>query len=241
VQVTHPKIAVRGLPEGISGFRIAVLADVHHSPIVPLSRVRRVVDLANAAEADLIALVGDYVWNGPRHIGPVFAQLARLRARHGVIAVLGNHDHWDGAPETRERMAAAGIADLTNRNVRIETPRGSFQIAGLDDPWAGAPKVEQALAGIRAATGAVMLCHQPVAAELMIDDRVSLMIAGHTHGGQVVLPFIGPIVVPGPRKYVSGLVQGPRCPVYISRGIAYAGVPLRINCPAELPIITLLP
>jgi predicted MPP superfamily phosphohydrolase len=241
LEVTRTDIAVRKLPEGISGFTIALLADIHYSFIHPLEHVRRAVDLTNSLRPDLIALAGDYTWHGAGRMAPVFRELGRLRAPYGVFAVLGNHDYWDSASAARQAMAAAGIPELCNDNAKIWTDNGSFYLAGLDDPWAGKPRMEKALGGIPTVRPVVMLAHQPVCVEKVTDDRVSLMLSGHTHGGQIVLPGIGAPIIPGPRKYTSGLVQGPHCPVYITRGIGYAGVPLRINCPPEVALITLQP
>lgn len=241
LEVTRIAIGVRKLPDRLAGFTIALLSDLHFSVIHPIGHIRRAIDLTNSLKPDLIALAGDYTWHGAARVNPVFRELGRLRAPHGVFAVLGNHDYWDGASVAREAMAAAGIPELHNDNAKIMTDDGSFYLAGLDDPWAGKPRVEKALGGIPLVRPVIMIAHQPVCVRMLQDDRVSLMLSGHTHGGQIVLPFIGAPVTPGPRKLTSGLVQGPHCPVFITRGVGYAGVPIRINCPPEVALITLQP
>ena len=239
--VTRVDIGVRRLPERLSGFTIALLSDIHYSIIHPMSHIRHAVDVANSLMPDLIALAGDYTWHSASRAMPAFQELGRLRAPHGVFAVMGNHDHWDGVTAARQAMTAVGISELLNDNAKIATENGSFYLAGLDDPWAGKPRVEKALGGIPAARAVIMIAHQPVCVRMLKDDRVSLMLSGHTHGGQIVLPLVGAPVTPGPRKLTSGLVQGPHCPVFITRGIGYAGVPLRINCPPEVALVTLRP
>ena len=241
IVVSRPRVKLNSLPPGLTGLRIAVIADVHHSAILPLPCVRRMVDLANAQAPDVIALVGDYVSDGAKYIVPVFGELARLRARYGVYGVLGNWDCFSGAAETRAAMRSAGIVDLTNAHAEVRTPGGSLWLAGVDDPSFGLPDLDAALSGVPLGAATVLLVHEPPFVERLGSAKVGLMLAGHTHGGQIVLPFYGPPILPSKecRPYLSGLFQRPNCQLYVSRGVGYYLIPFRFDCPAELPVITL--
>jgi uncharacterized protein len=243
IVVSRPRVKLRGLPAGLAGLRIAVIADVHHSGILPRRCVRRMVDLTNAQDPDVITLVGDYVSEDAGYISPVFRELTRLRAKYGVYGVLGNWDHFGGAAETRAAMRSAGIVDLTNASAEVRTPGGSLWLVGVDDLRIGQPDLGAALAGVPEGAATVLLAHEPPFVERLGEAHVGLMIAGHTHGGQVVIPFYGPPILPDEscRPYLAGLFQRPNCQLYVSRGVGYYFVPFRFDCPAELPVITLEP
>jgi len=240
--VNHVTLTVPNLPEAFKGKRVAFLADLHHGPYVPLSYVRHAVDMANALKPDLIALGGDYPHRGIRYIAPCIRQLARLRAPLGVYAVLGNHDHYDyGQPYASAALRDAGIPELTNRGGWIEADGARLWLCGVDDYWRGTQDLPAALAGTTAADAVILLSHNPDYVEEIRDPRVGLVLSGHTHGGQVNLPIIGPPVVPSiyGQKYVHGLVQGPVTQVFVTRGIGTITPPVRIFCKPEIVLITL--
>ena len=240
-KVTHPVIAIPSLPPSWDGVRIAHLTDFHVGRFLDLDDVRGVIDTTLAEKPDLVVLTGDYV-SRPEAITAEYGKLlATLEAPLGVFAVLGNHDHWTDAPRVTEMLRAAGIRLLANTHVVLRRGTARLCLAGVADLWEDDPSVERALAGVDEGVPRVLLCHNPDYAEAMpARPRVDVVFAGHTHGGQVKIPF-------GPRprlpvkhkKYGSGLVEGPHCPVYVSRGIGMVGIPMRFNCRPEIPIITL--
>jgi hypothetical protein len=240
--VNRHDIPIRGLPEEFDGFRIALLSDFHHSAWVPASYLAGVVRAANLLDPDLIALTGDFVHRGREWVSPCFRVLAALRAPHGVHAVLGNHDHYDNAATTcHDVMAAVGINDLTNRGVTIHQHGAALRLGGVGDLWRDRQNLRKALGNHRTATAAILLSHNPDYAEEIRDERVRLVLSGHTHGGQCVLPLLGAPVVPSKfgQRYLAGLCQAPQTQVFVTRGVGCALPPIRINCPPEIALLTL--
>lgn len=252
VPVTRTSLKIAGLPESMNGLRIVQLTDLHLGPWISREFVRSVVDRANRLEPDLIALTGDYVHQSPDYIWPVAAELGRLRAKGGVAAVLGNHDWWESAELFREHFDRFGIP-LIDNNRLILTPerrlersaREGLCIAGVGDLWEDDIKFSSALGGVPDAMPRVVLSHNPDVAEMTElaggSYRADLLLAGHTHGGQVGFPVVGTPVIPSRygQKYARGLVQGPACPVYVSRGVGTTGLPVRFRVPPEIAVITL--
>lgn len=253
----HP---LRDLPAELDGLRVVQLTDIHHGPNLSLEYVRRAVRTANALDADLMVLTGDFVHRSPVYIEPVARELANLRARVGVVGVLGNHDWWEDGPRSKRAFAAVGIPLLDNdralvtRDRRLLLPRDGHAaawrdaglcVAGIGDFLEDDQDYDRALRGVPADVPRLLLSHNPDAAEdrrlLDAPHRVDLMISGHTHGGQIVLPLIGPPVIPSRygRKYAGGLIQGPKFPVFVSRGIGTTLLPVRLGASPEIAVIEL--
>lgn len=240
--IVRRQIHLAGLPGVFDGFRVALLSDLHHGPWIDRAHLRRVVDLANSERPDLIALTGDYINHGRDWVPGCMAELSCLRARQGVVAVLGNHDHGDrAAAVVRQGLRQAGIADLTNTNITLERDGHSFIVGGVGDFWREKQDLHSALQGARHRESTLLLSHNPDYVETITDDRVGLVLSGHTHGGQCVFPLIGAPIVPSRygQKYVSGLCQGPQARVFVTRGIGVISPPVRFCCPAEVALLTL--
>jgi len=253
--ITRLNIPMAGLPEELRGFRIVQLTDIHHGAWVPLPFVRRAVDAANALAPDLFVLTGDYVTGSHRYFRPVIEELARLRAPSGVVAVLGNHDWWEGADVARAEFGTVDIPlidnsaryiDVNRRLVNVPPAQG-LCIGGVGDLWEDQTNFEKALGAAGEAMPRILLAHNPDTAEREPlrsgKYRVDLMLSGHTHGGQIRLPFLGTPIVPSAfgQKYAQGMVQGPTCLVYISRGVGLSMLPLRLGVPPEITLIELSP
>ncbi len=235
-------IPVAGLAPAFEGFRIALLSDIHHSPWIPVSYIRDVVNLTNALRPNLIAVTGDFIDNGEEWVPGCMRELARLRAPSGVFAVLGNHDHHKrSAPVVREGLARAGIGDLTNTGHSIYRGGEFLRIAGTGDYWREKQSLNHPLAGIRTPRSVILLQHNPDYVERITDDRIGLVLSGHTHGGQCVLPFIGSPILPSRygQKYAAGLCQGPLAQVFVTRGVGTTFPPVRLACPPEVALLTL--
>ena len=239
-ELTETDIFIRDLPPSFDGFRIAHVSDVHHSSLVPIEEVRRVVELANGARADLIALTGDYTTASRKYIEPCAEALSALAAPHGVWAVLGNHDHHTDGAATERALVTRGIGLLDNANTRLRRGGDELQLAGIDDwswvqnDWARAFK------GVDRARPTVLLSHQPSVLDRPETEGVSLILSGHTHGGQVRLPLLGsPARLVDEFKYLRGRFERERTQLYVTRGTGVIGLPLRIGARPEIAVLRL--
>jgi predicted MPP superfamily phosphohydrolase len=242
IRVTRHTVAVPNLPPAFDGKTVAVLADLHHGPFVGIDFIREAVALTNALNPDLVALVGDYAHRGERahvQLPPCLDALSALSAPLGVFAVPGNHDMQRSGAVYRDVIASTPLRDLTNRHAEVTLDGQRLWLAGVDDLWWGKPSLPTALANIPTGSAVVLLSHNPDFAEQQPDPRVGLMLSGHTHGGQVYLGKAPWVPSQYGEKYRHGLVQGPKSSVFVSRGLGEAGVPLRINVPPEVCILTL--
>ena len=242
IAVERRSVPIRGLHAAMDGFRIVLVSDTHCGPWTRPSFVRKAVALANAQEPDAVLLLGDYCHRHRRYIEPGIAPFAALEAKEAVLGVLGNHDHWEDAKQTRQELARAGVADLTNRSVVLARGDGRLAIGGVDDLWTGDQEPERAFAHVPPGVPRILMSHNPDYAETLPEGlRVDLMVSGHTHGGQVWLPLRGAPLLPSRygQKYRAGMVEGPACRVYVTRGIGTISPPVRFLCRPELTVLTL--
>ena len=239
--VARHTIAIPNLPAAFDGLTIALLTDLHHGRFTSLHYIRTIVEVTNAQQADIIALGGDYAHAHRRYIPPCLEMLAELKARLGVFGVLGNHDHWYDARLTRECMRRSHIADLTNTGYWLLRGTSRLRIGGVDDFWEGAQELSAALGDASADETCILLSHNPDYVETISDRRVGLVLSGHTHGGQIVLPGVGAPYVPSMygQKYLHGLVRTAYTQVYVSRGLATIGPPVRLGARPEISLIRL--
>ncbi len=252
LHVRRYRIAIAGLPPSLAGLRLVHIADTHLGPYITLPYLEGVIERANTLRPDVVLLTGDYVHRSPATIPAGVGVMRGLRPRVATLAVLGNHDHWEGADRCREAFDRIGIPVLDNRRFFLdparrlspEAPASGLCLAGVDDLWEGEVRPDQALGGVPPAMPRLLLSHNPDVAETLTGEhRVDLMLCGHTHGGQVVVPFYGPPIVPSRfgMKYAGGLNQGPHCRVMTTRGAGMAFIPVRFNCPPEIGLIELVP
>ncbi len=240
-EVTERDIFIRDLPERFDGFRITQLTDVHHSRIVGLEEVQRVVKMANDTRPDLIVLTGDYTTSYRRYIEPCAAVLAGLTAPEGVWAVLGNHDHYTDPELTTRALVRNRIAVMNNANTTIRRGPDAIQLAGIDDwSWNGTDW-RRAFYGLDGRQPSVLLSHQPIVLDLAEAQAASLILSGHTHGGQIKLPFIGAPArfATMDLKYASGLFRRGQTQLYVSRGTGVIGLPVRLGVRPEIAVLRL--
>jgi len=233
-------------PLACDGLRVAILADLHvGSPWNGLEKLDRIIETTRRAEPDLILLAGDYVIHGvvggdftpPEEIA---ARLGTLTAPMGVHAVLGNHDWWLDAERVRSALENAGIPVLDDASARIEMGECSFWLAGLGDLWEGDPDIEATLAAIPPSETVLAFTHNPDIFPA-IPPRVSLTVAGHTHGGQVNLPVIGRPIVPSQfgERYAIGHVIEQGRHLFVSSGLGTSILPVRFRVPPEVSVLEL--
>ena len=242
VVVERKTIAINDLPDAFDGFRICQITDVHHGPFTGLGFIKEVVEKVNSLNPGLVVLTGDYVDHSSKYIVPAVSALCRLKSSNGVLAVLGNHDHWMDAKLTQEVFNRYNVPVITNSHKLIEIKDKAICVAGVGDLMEDSQDLKAAFYGVPADIPRILLSHNPDYAESMpASERVDLVLAGHTHGGQVRMPFsIAPITMSMyGQKYAGGLVRSASGQVYVSRGIGVVGLPVRFNCPPEITIITL--
>lgn len=251
-EITRRQIAIKGLSPGLNGLRIVQLSDIHHGPWMSLAWVRQIIDAANALAPDVVALTGDYIYNGVDYVQPMALELARLRARVGVVAVMGNHDWWGGGELMKSAFANRRVPLIDNARLFVTPQRRLVQrtteglcLAGVGDLWEDKCLYDKALGGVPGGMPRILLSHNPDVAEesqfLQSGYRVDLMLSGHTHGGQISLPVIGAPVTNSAfgQKYAKGLVAGPVCPVFITRGLGMTVMPVRVGVRPEISVIEL--
>lgn len=239
-ELTETDVFIRGLPPSFEGFRVALLTDVHHSRIVPLEEVRRAVALTNEARPDLVALTGDYTTSRRRYVEPCAEALGLLRAPSGVWAVLGNHDHYTDAELTARAFARRKINVLSNANTLLRRGADELRLAGVDDWGWGKADWARALEGVDRSLPCVLLSHEPAVLDMPETRGLSLILSGHTHGGQVRLPFVGaPARVVEEFRYLRGLYEKDGTQLYVSRGTGMIGLPVRFGARPEIAVIRL--
>src|SRR5262249_46738717 len=160
--IERQEIYLRRLPTALSGLRIVHLSDFHYGPLVDPRHLERAIDIANNLKPDLIALTGDYISQERSYAAPCATLVGQLRARHGVFAVLGNHDHWTDATLITDLFRAEGIRVLLNEGLRVDINGEAFWLAGVDDTMVGLEDLSLALAGARDSELKLLLAHNPV-------------------------------------------------------------------------------
>jgi len=247
IEVRLPRLA-----DSWDGFRIAQLSDLHyddHFSVVPL---RNAINIVNGLQPDLIVVTGDFVTSRGRRAGravavqaakviePCAQLLVQMHARSGTLAALGNHDVDADAAYIIEALQSHDIPVLRNRSVPLEREGKRLWLCGVDDILTGKPRLDLALKDIPADEPVVLLAHEPDWADYVANHPVDLQLSGHSHGGQIRIPFLGaPYLPPLARKYPWGLRRIGGLTLYTNAGIGTIEVPTRINCPPEVTLITL--
>jgi hypothetical protein len=240
-EITETEVWLSRLSPAHEGLKIVQLRDLHHSLFTPLEEIQRAVHLANHLRPDVVALTGDYVTLSPAYIWPVARTLGKLRARLGVFAILGNHDFQVDPDEVTRALHAQRIRVLRNSHCALRSRSGNLWIVGVDDLWWEAEDIRDALRSVPARDPKVLLCHNPLGIYMAAAHGIDLVLAGHTHGGQVRLPMVGSVYGRSKlgERFVEGWNRLNGTQIYISRGIGKVLVPLRFGCPAEITILRL--
>lgn len=234
-------------PKDAKPLRIAFASDFHVGcPSVGLEEMAHIVEKINALKADIIFLGGDYLIQGVllgRYIqpAPIAEALSKLKAPLGVFSVLGNHDWWKDGDGMWKALERAGINVLENNAIKISNEDFSFWIAGIADDTTRKPDYTQTMTFIKDQSPIIMLAHDP-ASFLDVDDRPVLTLCGHTHGGQITIPYISPIVIPGraPLKYAYGHIEENGRDMIVTSGIGTSILPVRFGRRPEIVSINLM-
>jgi predicted MPP superfamily phosphohydrolase len=246
VVVREETIQLENWPAGLENLRIAVLSDLHvGSPHISADKLRYIVLKVNEARPDVVVLLGDFVIQnvvGGKFVEPeiIAANLKGLRARHGVYAVLGNHDWWYDAVRVGRALESAGILVLENDVARIERGGQAIWLAGLTDAWTNLTDIAGTLGKVTDDSPVIALTHNP---DIFpnIPTRIVLTLAGHTHGGQVNFPFFGRVKVPSEfgKRYAAGHIVEKNHHLFVTTGVGTSIIPVRFRVPPEIVILTL--
>jgi uncharacterized protein len=238
--VRETTIILPAWPGEFRDLRVTVFSDLHVGPPhITLARLRSIVEEANATEADLILMPGDFVQTalGWRMAEPeaIAAELKRLRAKAGVFAVLGNHDWWYDSTRVRRAFEKEGVRVLDDQAIKIERQGKTFWLVGFADKWAGHPNIEETVKQITDDAPVIAFTHNPGIFPA-IPARVALTIAGHTHGGQIWLPFIGRPVISDEPYAIGHFIEGGKH-LFVTTGIGTSICPVRLGVPPEISLL----
>lgn len=251
LEVVRREVVLSGVAAQGPRMRVVHLTDFHMRRRMPLAYVDYSIRVANAQEPDLIALTGDFIHKGFRHIRTIAEMLGRLEAPLGVYAVLGNHDFSvrNALGMRRYRrlhravahaLAEQGIRVLRNESVLVEYGGRQWALMGVDDLWSRSCDLERAVAGVEPHHPRIILAHNPRTIERLGTERCDLMLSGHTHGGQVYMQSLGtPMLGRRMRQYSAGLYQVDAAQLYVNKGIGYS-LRFRYNRRPEVAVLDLV-
>jgi len=249
-------IPIAQLPPAFDGFVIAHLSDFHYHPIYTAKPIVKGIREANKLNPDVVVLTGDFVTipafgsrRRARAIDTIQAQaepcaelLSQLRPGQGIYAVLGNHDQGSQPAVVTESLQNRGIRVLRNQSVSLERNGSRLWFAGVDDVLEGADNLLQAISGIPRRDTIILLAHEPdIADDVAAESPVSVQLSGHSHGGQIRLPWTGPPYLPElARRYPWGLRKVGDLSLYTNCGLGTFQLPIRLNCPPEVTLVRLV-
>ena len=239
LSIEHQRIHLSRLPKAFDGFRVVQLSDIHHGPFSSTEQIERAVETANRLQPDIIALTGDYISKERQYAAPCAEMLGHLKAKYGVYAVLGNHDHWVDAPLLTDLFRAEGITVLINEGMRFENNGAAFWLAGVDDTMVGLEDISLALAGSRADEMKLLLAHNPIILRRAARASVDLVLSGHTHGGQVAIRGDRNTLRGARKRLLKGLGRLGNTQIYVNRGLGTVVLPIRYGCPPEISLLEL--
>lgn len=258
VELVQMPVKIRNLPASLQGLKIGLLTDLHGSLIMSSEAIHHAGRLLMVENPDLIVMAGDYISGSTKFLSGSIGQfnhkylekcvdaLSHLKAPLGIYGVLGNHDFWSG-PEAVKAICEAftrqiGMVWLRNRSVELHKGGSPFHLLGVDDYWEESCSLAGACKGLAADSVRILLSHNPdINDDIALSrERIDLVLSGHTHGGQIVVPFLGQPVMPSKfgQKYRTGLVRDGDRQTYISRGVGCLLAPIRLNCPPEVTLLT---
>lgn len=241
VLLTRHDVSIPGLPSGLDGLRLAQVSDVHFPGNTTAAGAA--LEHLHRERPDVVVLTGDMT-ESPDAMPRVRSFAGEARGRLATVALLGNWEHRVGAVGqlARDTYRSAGVDLLVNRAVDVDVGGARLTLVGLDDPVEGVPELRTARASVAQGSIEVWLVHAPGYLEQPPEGtsaRPALLLAGHTHGGQIRIPLVPPVKPTGAGRFLEGWYHDTFAPLYVSRGVGTTGIPARFLCPAEVPIFTL--
>ena len=235
-------------PERLNGFTVAMLSDFHYDPYFSVHPLRAAIAMVNRLHPDLIALTGDFVsvplvgdeTKAAFAAEPCARLLRQMTAPHGLWAVMGNHDDATDAEHVTHALQAESIQVLANQSEPIEQDGARFWLAGVNDVMSGTADLSKTMHGVPAGEPVILLAHEPDFADEASQYPIDLQLSGHSHGGQIRIPFLPPLYLPElAKKYVWGTYHVGPLTLHTSAGLGTIGIPMRLNCPPEVTVLTL--
>jgi uncharacterized protein len=241
LEITNNTIDLSKLDRAFNGYRIVQITDLHSGDGIDRHQLEAVVEAVNAQQPDLVVITGDHVSRLPRQHVELLDTLAKLQPRDLTISILGNHDVYNDPTPIRAAIKQAGITLLENSIYTIKRGNATLHIAGVGDVFSEQDKLDRVLAQLPATGAAIMLAHEPdFADEAAATGRFGLQLSGHSHGGQVRIPFYGGYLPELARNYPLGRYQVGNMTQYTSRGIGMIKIYARFNCRPEISVFNLV-
>ncbi|MGF1677029.1 MAG: metallophosphoesterase [Rivularia sp. (in: cyanobacteria)] len=242
IDVNYVQLKLPNLASEFNGYRIVQISDIHVDKQTKKRRLNHIFRLVNQQKPDLIAITGDFVTRRQaKFIPKLKATLGQLSASHQTVAVLGNHDYWADAKQISEVLAQTDILNLANKVYTVKRDHAMLHIAGVDDVWVGKDRLDLVLEQLPQAGAAILLAHEPDFADTSaMTNRFDLQLSGHSHAGQIRVPFLEPPLLPAlGQKYYEGLYKVGEMFQYTNRGVGMTGLHLRFSSRPEITVFIL--
>lgn len=246
-RVETVRLKLPRLTPAFFGMRIAQISDIHMGGWMNAERLKYVVELVTQQNPDIVLLTGDFLIghefnsDSEEHLQETINTLSPLTKTVPAFGILGNHDYWTNVHAVREMLSLCDVKELTNSVFTLARGSETLHLCGVDDIWEGDVRLDEVVDQLKDNSAAILLAHEPDFADVSAEtNRFDLQISGHSHGGQIVFPFVGPPILPHlGQKYPSGLYQVGSMLQYTNRGVGMARLPVRLNCPPEITIFHL--
>ncbi len=245
IEVVPIQLTIPNLSPAFNKFKIVQISDLHSNRFMPAKRLDRIIKLVNQQKPDVIAITGDFITKHEDFNSQELEEkLSKLVSQISTLSVLGNHDHRGNANATdnlKQALVRSNVTNLDNQVYVIERGTEKLTFAGVDDPYWGKPDLDRVIKLLPDNSAAILLVHEPdYIKESAATHKFALQLSGHSHGGQIKIPFLNPLILPyGGKKYFAGLNQVENTLEYTNRGLGMTGLPLRINSRPEITVFTL--
>ena len=242
-EIVPINLKITNLPKTFEGFKIVHISDLHADDSMNKKKLTKIVQLIDRQHPDIIAITGDFITKKTDAATTALLEttLSKLSPQEKTVAVLGNHDHWSNPNHIRNILHNSNILDISNSIYTLEREQDKLNIAGVDDYWLKKSRLDLVLQKLPSDSVAILLAHEPDFADISsAQNRFALQLSGHSHGGQVKIPFRKPPVLPPyAKKYPSGFYQVGNMIQYTNRGLGMVKPLIRFNCRPEITVFTL--
>ena len=243
VEVKHLTLTLPRLAPEFDGYRLVQIGDIHLDDWTKPERLSGIVERVNAQRPDLIAIMGDFASRSAKQLDTrrLTDALRGLRARDGVLTILGNHDYLTGVELIRRCIGEASVTELVNGVHTLRRGKAALHVAGIDDVMEGRSRLDLVLRDLPDSGAAILLAHEPDFADVSAaTGRFDLQLSGHSHGGQVRVPLLMRLALPPfSQRYTSGLYRVGGMLQYTNRGLGFVDMRLRLLCRPEITVLTL--